>query len=301
MKKIEEGDVHYIINANAGKQRPTWLLEKLQKFAPDSMVSVTRNVKELDKIFREQGVAPKVYVAVGGDGTVRKVMERILGTANMLGIIPTGSGNGLARELGIDLKPERLIKIIGQGEIITADVLKVNGRLGLNVSGIGFDAEVAYRFARLGIRGLAGYVLSSIQALWCFKLFYAHMTYGLNKEDGVYWMISLANSGQYGNNARIIPQALYNDGLMDIVLVKPFPPVMLPVFIFRLFTGRLKPSKYIKYIRTNGPVLLTYTTTRLHIDGDPVEETDETLDISLLPGAFKIVVPIKPTKSEQNE
>lgn len=176
-------------------------------------------MKELDEIFREQGVTPKIYVAVGGEGTVRKVMERILGTVNMLGIIPTGSGNGLARELGIDCKPERLIKTIEQGETIPIDVLKINGHLGLNVSGIGFDAEVAYRFARLGIRGLAGYLLSSLQALWCFNLFYAHMSCG-------------------------------------------------------------------------------YTTTRLHIDGDPIDETDETLDISLLPGAIRIVVPIKPKKSE---
>lgn len=301
MKRIEEKDIVFIINARAGKRRVEKILSELQKYSPGSTFIVTWNEKELAEIFSGQENRGKVYVAVGGDGTVRKVMEHILGTEHLLGIVPIGSGNGFARQVGIRGNIRDAVSILKYGEVVSVDIINVDGRNGINVAGLGFDAEVAYRFDRLGFRGFPGYIYSSIKALWCFDLFYAHISGQFIKEEGVYWMIAVANTGQYGNNARIAPQSFFDDGLMELVLVKPFPMAMLPNFLFRLFTASLKPSKYIKYIKTRGPVSISCTKTKLHIDGDPVDDvpvciTDERLDISLVPKAIQVILPFAQEK-----
>lgn len=286
--------IHYIINASAGGRRPERMLRKLRRLAPASVFTVTRDEQELETLFVKREATAKVYVAVGGDGTVRGLAEQVYRTGNQLGIIRMGSGNGLARELGIPEKLKEQIQVVEQGFTRNIDLLSINGDTGVNVAGLGFDAEVAYRFARIGIRGLVGYILSSLQALWCFNLFYAQITGQFIKEEGVYWMITFANTGQFGNNAKIAPQARCDDGVMDIVLVKPFPLVMLPIFLFQLFTGSLKPSKYIKYIRSGTPVSVTCSETRFHIDGDQRGKTDEKITVSLISKAIQVIVPENP-------
>lgn len=289
-------DIHYVIDANAGKHRTGRVFKELQKFAPYSTFTVIRNEQELDEIFSVPENTTKVYVAVGGDGTVRKVMKHIQGTIHFLGIIPVGSENKIARELGISGNVEMIVKTFEQAEATYVDILKVNNHRGFKTAALGFEAECAYRYARLGIRGLVGHVFGILQSICFFKPFYVKMSFEWTKIEGVYWMVSIEKPDQCGNNACIYNNAFNRGKLIGIVLVEPFPPLMFPVFLFKMITGKLRTSKYVKYIQTCGPISVQCTHTRLHIDGYPGGEIDGTLDFSLVLKAIQVILPVKAEK-----
>lgn len=301
MRKYRGVNIFYIINANAGLEKASDLEQRLKKCISQGTIFITKNCRELDACFEdvEKEINRKtskrkrgkyVYVAVGGDGTVRQLAKRVSLSGNILGIIPCGSGNGLAREIGLPKKLQDQVKVIEEGHTRYLDLLNVDGHTGINIAGLGFDADVALRFSRSGRRGLSGYILAVLRSAMFFHPFHARIRFGENKLEGEYWMISFANSGQFGNNARIAPSAVPDDGYMDVVMVKPFPVYMFPVFLFRLFTGRLKDSKYVKYLKTTGPVKIASPEVHLHVDGDVVTMEDE-LTVEIVPGVLQVLAP----------
>lgn len=303
MKEIEGKDIVFIISGSTAKPRIERILRELREYFHESAFNIIRDEKELDRIFVVEQNVRKLYVAVGGDKTVRKVMEHILGTEHLLGIIPIGSVNGFARQLGIRCNIKDAVSVLKYGEPVLVNVLKVNGCYGVHAAGLGFDAGVAYCSDRMGFRGFVGYVLACFRTLWSFNLFSARILGQSIKEKGVFWMIAIINTRQYGNSDRIATEALFSDSEMEIVLVKPFPLVLLPSFLFRLFTSRLKPSKYVKYIRTTESISISCTKTKFHIDGDPVENIpdcipDVQLKISLIHKAIRVMLPAMSEKSE---
>ncbi len=172
----------------------------------------------------KKGVGEYEYIiAVGGDGTVNEIASSIAGTDTVLGILPFGSGNGLARFLGIPMDTGEAIKTLNEKRVELIDSAKMNRQWFFNMAGMGFDAHISEVFSHDKTRGFGAYIRSSFREIINYKSEIYHL-----EIDGVHYereafMLSFANSSQYGNNAHVSPHASVQDGLLDVCIIKPFP------------------------------------------------------------------------------
>lgn len=230
-----------------------------------------------------------VVVAVGGDGSVKEIATGLVGTKVSLGIIPVGSGNGLARHLFIPLRIKDAIRIINQGRTMKMDTVNLNDKIFVNVAGIGFDALVAWEFANFGKRGFLSYVMVVFKEYYQFR-----STNYLIEIDGVKFrrkafILSVANSSQFGNNATIAPGASVRDGMIDLCILKRFPWYEIPVIAYRLFTNRLNESKHLEILRGK-EIHLLQSSGIVHLDGDPYQMGNQ-IDIKINPRSLNVIVP----------
>jgi len=177
----------------------------------------------------EQAVAAGYdrVVAVGGDGTVNEVAKGLLYSDAKMGIIPKGSGNGLARHLSIPVNVNMALECLFTSQVITMDTFRVNGKLSVNGSGIGFDGYIANLFGTDKKRGLQGYTKLVLHEFMRFPEFEAVITIGGNQMKSHAFVIAIANSSQYGNNARIAPSASVCDEILNVSILKKIPPYRL--------------------------------------------------------------------------
>jgi len=210
-----------------------------------------------------------ILVAVGGDGTINEVASEVDGTDKLMGIIPFGSGNGLARSLGIPVGDVQAIRRINNFHVSKIDTGTFNGKKFFNMAGVGFDAQISSRFAENIKRGLINYikiVFSEVSNYDC-------QDYHLNIDGKDYefkaFMISIANSSQYGNNAHISPFASLEDGLLDICIVKPFPLYIFPALALRMFRKNSHKSNYLEIIQGRKIIITRSHEAAVHLDGDP--------------------------------
>ena len=227
-------------------------------------------------------------VAVGGDGTVNEVVKGLTGSETTMGIIPVGSGNGLARHLNIPMDMDEAIKVINKRLTERIDTVKINDELSVNVSGVGFDAHVAHKFAKNGKRGSIPYVKIAATEFQKYKSeAYKIVADGKPMFRNAF-MISLANSTQFGNNALISPEAKINDGLVDICILSEFPKVEAGAVAARLFNRTMHKSKFIEIIRASKVEIDTNHPIVGHIDGEPVIFNDM-LNIEVQPASLSII------------
>lgn len=213
----------------------------------------------------------RIIVAAGGDGTVNQVSQALAGSDNILGLIPLGSGNGLARDLGIPLKPSRAIARLNNIKTRTIDSGLIGGKHFINMAGAGFDAEIAHDFAGSVKRGLTGYASSVIRKFFSYQpRDYKLSIDGLDIDINAF-LISFANTGQYGNNAYISPDAKPDDGLMDICFLKKFPALAAPVLVARLFLKSINRSKYVEIFRAAKISLSCEHEIIGHVDGEALD------------------------------
>jgi diacylglycerol kinase (ATP) len=213
-----------------------------------------------------------VFIAAGGDGTVHTVATELVGTDKILGVLPLGSGNGFAKEFGFKMNVRSLLSDIKKADSMDIDVIEINDKLCLNVAGIGLDSFVAHSFSNLKLRGFLPYVWLTFKTFLALRPF--HVTIKIEGEIIVsekLFVLTIANTRQFGNNAFIAPKACPNDGIIDIVLIKPFPKILGSLFIIRLFTKRINKSKYVRHIQTDKEIVIETDETRFHIDGEPLE------------------------------
>ena len=237
-------------------------------------------------------------VAVGGDGTVRDVGTALMGSDVALGVISLGSGNGFARHLGFSLMMSRALKQLLSSEETYIDVVEINGRYSLNVSGFGFDAVVAYFFNKMKIRGFLSYVFSVIH-MW-FRYPSRHFVFHINGETWAEecFIMSVANSSQYGNNASIAPKASLRDGLVDICILKRPKYYQIPRFIYCFMHSKLGQLSYFREIQCREAVI-EGDVTKAHIDGDPCTLTPP-INVKVHAGVLKVVVPKFSRKQNKN-
>lgn len=230
-------------------------------------------------------------VAVGGDGTVNEVGGALCGSDIAFAVVSLGSGNGFARHLGYSIFMNKALKQVLTDQYVRIDVLEINGRHSLNVSGVGFDAEVAHEFNHLKLRGVLSYIYAAIK-LW-FR--YPEKKYKITSDGKVMkvscFILSFANSSQYGNNAYIAPHASVRDGLMDICILKR--PAFLEIMWFLLFfiSSKLYKLSYFREIQCKEAVV-EGDIHRVHIDGDAYT-MEPPIRLKVLPGVLKVVVPKK--------
>ncbi|MBQ1646625.1 MAG: YegS/Rv2252/BmrU family lipid kinase [Prevotella sp.] len=230
-----------------------------------------------------------VVVAVGGDGTVNEVARSIVHSNTALGIIPCGSGNGLARHLMLPMNVRKSIEIINRFEVHDLDYGIINGYPFFCTCGMGFDAFVSMKFAESGKRGPITYVENVLRE----GLKYKPETYVIEDETGTArykaFLISCANASQYGNNAYIAPQASMSDGLLDVIIMEPFDVLEAPQISIDMFNKTLDKSSKIKTFKCKKLNIRRERKGVIHYDGDPVM-TDDNVTIELKEKGIKIIV-----------
>lgn len=285
----------FIINPISGgrdKKRIPGLIDLyLNKDVFEHRISFTEKVEHgfmLAKAAIKDGY--EVIVAVGGDGTVNEVAKALINTKIILGIIPFGSGNGLARSLKIPLKIVAAIKNINNFNIDTIDSASFNENFFFNVAGSGFDAHISQCFASNKIRGFIGYIRTTFKELRN----YIPQKYTINLDGKEYlreaFIVSIANSSQYGNDAHIAPRADVKDGWLDVVVVKPIKWYKIPFIAVRMFTKTAESSKYVEMFRAKKIVIQREYDAAIHLDGEPRME-QQNLSIEILPLSVKVIVP----------
>lgn len=227
-------------------------------------------------------------VAVGGDGTINEVASALNGTDVKLGIVPEGSGNGLALYLGIPLNERAAIKRLNRYESLTIDSGSINGHLFFNMAGIGFDASVSDRFANDNIRGPIGYLKAVISEISTYKPKKYTLTIDGQTFEREAFMISVANSPQYGNNAYVAPQASVTDGVLDVCIIHKFPLYTFPMMLFHLFNKTADQSEYVEIIPGRNIRIIRENADPVHVDGEP-KEMDTILEIAVHPKALKVL------------
>lgn len=210
-----------------------------------------------------------LVVAVGGDGTVNEVAMGLIGTNTPMGIIPMGSGNGLARELGMPMNMMKSARSLLTGATQQIDVCRMNNQRFLCTSGIGFDAQIADKMSKASSRGFLKYIQLVVAESISYKPLNVRMKIDGAEVGGSVFLITFANASQFGNNAFIAPAASMTDGLIDVVVVKPFNKLWLPVFGIGLFTKIIPRLPFVDCYKARQIELEMAETSIFHFDGEP--------------------------------
>jgi YegS/Rv2252/BmrU family lipid kinase len=282
----------FIINERSGAKRGYDVADVIRKAAAFEHEILSCGRKEdLDAMIdraEESGV--DVVFAVGGDGTVHETAKRLIGRGPALGILPIGSGNGFARHIGLPVDPTAALSSCKGGRIETIDTALVNDHPFLGVMGIGFDAMIADRFAASTVRGLETYIRLGLQAFADFKAEEYEVTANGSTSTKRAFVIAVANSGQYGNNARIAPLASLQDGLLDVVIVDDTKLIDAAFLLARLFSGTFHRAAGVTTLRTSEVTIRRPTAGPAHLDGEPVTLPEE-LHVRVVPRSLRLLVP----------
>jgi YegS/Rv2252/BmrU family lipid kinase len=282
----------FILNPTAGpnRRRDTPALIA-QYFGPaEHVVRLTEragHAVELAAAAAAEGY--EVVVAVGGDGTVNEVGRGLLGTAAALGIVPQGSGNGLARHLKVPLDLAVAVQRLAAPTFSRMDVGRINGHPFFCTAGLGFDAHVSQCFAQAGTRGLSTYVKVTLREYRRYQA--APMQVEMNGQtiDTTCYVLAFANASQYGNNAYIAPLADLRDGLLDVCLIDDLPVWRALKVSLGLALGTLPQSKAAEYFHTARAQVRTPQPLGFHVDGDYLGHASEFV-VELLPLALAVAV-----------
>ena len=229
-------------------------------------------------------------IAVGGDGTVNEVGCGLIGTDTALGIIPCGSGNGLARHLGISIDPFKAVKWLDKSIFTDIDYGTLNGQPFFCTCGVGFDAKVSDSFSKAGTRGVLTYLESIMKEIATYHNETYKLSFDNTSETFEAFFITCANADQWGNNAIIAPTASLQDGLLDVIAAHPFNVVDAPLIAFQLFNRQIDKNPKVDVRKCNG---VTITRQKdAHYDGDPVILGRE-IRVEIVPSGLKVLIPDK--------
>ena len=265
--------------------------DMLQRCGIEGQVTVTEGPghgREVAGAMVERGA--DTVVVWGGDGTVNEVASQVASSRTSLGIVPGGSGNGLARELHLDWEPERALETALRGDVRRIDAGEIGGRLFFNVAGVGFDAHLAAMFNARPRRGALGYFALAVREL---------ATY----EPACYWLrtsqlvvtekaliVAVANTCQYGNRAIIAPQARPDDGLLELVVLPTLSPAMALWHARRLFLGTVHRLRGVRMHSVREAEIAGEGSLLFHVDGEPVTGPSS-LSVKVYPRALRVRVP----------
>lgn len=277
--------IHFILNPNSGTNSPlkrARIVANLRAI-PNSKVWQTEHVNHAS-VLTKQAVnegAEKI-IAIGGDGTINEVASSLLYSSIPLGIIPMGSGNGLARHLGIPLSFKKALDRAINGQQITIDAGKWNDRPFFCTAGLGFDAYVASHFASRGKRGFLNYIYSSLVLLFKYKPISI-------KEFGPVFSFTVANANQFGNNAYISPNSDLQDGLLEVIRVKPSNLFHIIFLGISLFSKKLHLNSRSEVSTVTSLTFHTTIGIPYHLDGESLLIENEKNLVSILPSSLLVV------------
>jgi diacylglycerol kinase (ATP) len=283
----------FIINPIAGGKSkehvPQLIQQHLDKATIESTIVFTEEAGHAHWLAKEASKTYQSIIAVGGDGTVNEVASAVVGTQAALGILPFGSGNGLSRFLSIPMSTAKAIQNINHNNLELIDAGQMNGQWFFNMAGMGFDAHISQVFAQKTKRGFITYFKSALQEIINYKSQSYHIEIDGIKYEREAFMLSFANSSQYGNNAHVSPRASVQDGLLDVCVIKPFPLYRFPEMGLRMFTKTADSSKYVEIIRGKKIQITRNAAGPAHIDGEP-QAISASTEIKVVPLSLKVIV-----------
>ena len=242
-----------------------------------------------------QEYAAKQYdavIAVGGDGTVNEVGRGLIGTGTALGIIPCGSGNGLARHLGISLDPFKAVKWLDKSIFTDIDYGMIEDHPFFCTCGVGFDAKVTDAFSKAGTRGLITYMESILKEIATYHNETYKLSFDNSSETFEAFFITCANADQWGNNAFIAPSASLQDGMLDVIAAHPFSVVDTPLIAFQLFNKLIEKNPNVSVRKCQELTITRQSEGPAHYDGEPILLGKE-IHIKLIKGGLKVLIPDK--------
>ena len=294
----------YFINPVSGRRRKRSLEEIITEKTQEQNIPFEILLTAKDGTYsflREKIKHERIsdVVICGGDGTVSQIVSSLIKVDVNIGIIPLGSGNGLALVANISRNLNRALKIIFKGQSSFVDAFLINKKFSCMLCGIGFDAKVAHDFSKRKRRGLGTYINETLKNFvtaspYKFEIILKERSFSTDA-----FFISIANSNQFGNNFTIAPQASIDDGLLDVIIVKKMSKMrMLWAVLKQIRAGEVRHSeernfhkKEVLYFQTDQLTINNPKMAPLHIDGEPAK-TAKKFEIQIIPAAFKLIQPL---------
>ncbi len=286
----------FLVNEVSGPGETDWndIIRNHFHHQPDQIdiITITKDAtpEKLRKKISE--VKPDIAVAVGGDGTIKLIAETVMETEVPLGILPAGSANGMAKELGIPIEPEAALQLLVTGRRRTIHLVRVNGHVSIHLSDIGYNADLIHHFEQQSGRGNWGYLRAAVKALFRHPLMEVMMIVGNEKVDLRAAMIVIANGTMYGSNALINPVGNLDDALFEVVVIKKISAK--EIFKMRFSHAEYDPEKTVVY-QTNNVHIRSKRFVHFQVDGEYLGKV-KSVEASLLPAALQVIVPKESTE-----
>jgi diacylglycerol kinase (ATP) len=291
-RSMNKSQVCLIVNPISGteskKNIPEFVASAFDQKEIDLEIRITGYAGHATEIAKE--AVEKKYksiIAAGGDGTVNEIARTLVDTETVLGILPLGSGNGLARDLGIPIDNEKAMDIILQENVRKIDYGVVNDHIFFCTCGFGFDAFVSDKFSYESRRGPLGYVRNVIESVVDFKAEEYIITYDGGELKEKAFILTCANASQYGNEAHIAPGASLDDGKMNVSILKPLNALEIPQTTIQLFTKNIDKNSKMTTLMTEKLHVKREKSGVIHVDGDPVE-TGKEIDVHIVHSGLRV-------------
>ncbi|MDZ4757953.1 MAG: diacylglycerol kinase family lipid kinase [Bacteroidota bacterium] len=283
----------FIINPLSGRGKGQKVSDRVNNYIfENSEVEsyLTDSIEEFHNVIQIAiNEKPKAIIAVGGDGTVNAIASQLVNTDIAVGIVPIGSGNGLARDLKIPLNINKALYKIDHPQFKTIDAGTANGKYFFCAAGIGFDAHISKLFAKSKRRGFASYLWLSMQEFFTDK----PQDYDIYIDGKLYkrtaFLIAIANASQYGNNAYIAPSADMNDGVLDVTVLKPIKLYETPILAWRLFTKKIYNSAKVESFKAREIIIKRTDSGVIHYDGESMITGNE-IKYTIIENALTVLV-----------
>lgn len=289
--------IAFIINPVSGRKKKSETDDIIRKYLDDRLFQASFYTTQYsghasELVVKAYKEGCKTVVAVGGDGTVNEVGGTATELKLTMGIIPTGSGNGLARHLKIPIDTLKAIKIINNGKLTLIDAGKLNNIWFFCTCGVGFDAKIGRKFSKSKVRGFGSYVTTVIREFGRYNPRKYKIFIDNKKIVRRAFLITIANASQYGNNAYIAPRAKIDDGLFDVCILKPFPVFKSFALAIRLFSRSIDESRYYEVLQGKKIVFKKPKTKYIfHYDGEPIKIKKGKIKITIQAKCLNIIVP----------
>ena len=285
----------FIINPKSGVERQKEIKEAIHAHLDEH--KFTHEIWNTD--YAKHGIAlaneaaqkgAYAVVAVGGDGSVNDIVKGLLGTNTLLGIIPKGSGNGMARTMRIPLDTAEAIKVINKGHAGDMDVAFANGQPFISNAGVAFDALISKKFAKSERRGLMVYSWLVTKYMWLYKERVFKITIDGKEHTSKAFMVNVANGQQFGYNFKIAPMASYSDGILDVIIIRQFPKILGGTLVVRAMMGTIARSPFVKHVTGKEIIISSPLLKLMQTDGDAHECVNE-IKFTVQKGAQKVLIP----------
>ena len=287
----------FVYNPISGSRRLIPVVPIIERFINrdlyDFSIVSTRYKGHATELAREYAAQKyDAVIAVGGDGTVNETGCGLIGTNTALGIIPCGSGNGLARHLGIPTDPFKAVKWLNKSIFTEIDYGMMDDQPFFCTCGVGFDAKVSDSFSKAKSRGVLTYLESIMKEIATYHNEIYKLSFDNSSETFEAFFITCANADQWGNNAFIAPTASLQDGILDIIAAHPFSVVDAPLIAFQLFNKQIDRNPNVSVRKCRKVTISRDSEGPAHYDGEPVILGKE-IKIELVQGGLKVLIPDK--------
>lgn len=295
MKNSLKKKIHVIINPVSGTQSKKNIPDRIRQTIDESEYDVQLFYTEREGHATElaaQSVKDQAdyVIAVGGDGTVNEVGRSLVNTDVVFGIIPSGSGNGLARDLHIPMNKADAIKILKDGCVKRIDYGIANDHIFFCTCGVGFDAKVSEKALNQSKRGILMYAKNMVDTFYYFKPEKYRVTSIDGSFEGEAFVVTCANASQYGNNAYIAPHADIQDGKMNISILKPLVAINVPQLMVQMMSKNLMNSSKLVELVTANAIIEREKEGVMHLDGDAIY-TDKDIRVEIIHRGLNVLVP----------